>query len=217
MPTRCDHGRRSDVRAALRDPLQLVLEIPRGLPSIFAIFSEALLDDPLHRLRAERAWLVLQNRAHEGRGALALEGPDPREHLVQHDAESPNIRSGIDRLAHELFGRHVSERPDEMPLPGQFLLPGGSARILRTRYLLRVLRQAEVEHLHARLGQHDVTRLQVPVNDPGPVGRGEAVRNLNSILEGFFGRRSQSLGSVHSMNSAPEIDAPAADVEGNCE
>ena len=54
---------------------------------------------------------------------------------------------------------------------------------------LRVPRQAEVEDLYpAVLGEHDVFRLQVAVDDSGGVGGGEAVGNLRRDVEQLAGR-----------------------------
>ena len=50
----------------------------------------------------------------------------------------------------------------------------------------RGLRQTEIEHLHAGLGQHDVSGLEIAVNDALVVGLLECVGDLDSIAQHLF-------------------------------
>ena len=63
----------------------------------------------------------------------------------------------------------------------------------------RVLRQAEIEELGARCGEHHVSRLQVPMDDALPVGLFERVRDLNAKAEHWLsgsGPRTRRADSV---------------------
>ena len=100
------------------------------------------------------AWLVPRECLPAGR------------HLVERRAESENVRTRIGLLPFELLRRHVRKRPEDLPLARH--VPGGrrSGREALDRPLgSERLRQTEVEQLHARPRQHDVRRLQVPVDD----------------------------------------------------
>jgi hypothetical protein len=44
-------------------------------------------------------------------------------------------------------------------------------------------RQSEIQQLRARLGQHDVAGLEIPVHDAGLVRGGEGIRDLNRNLK----------------------------------
>ena len=46
--------------------------------------------------------------------------------------------------------------------------------------------QAEIQKFHARLREHDVAGLQIPMNDPSPVRLVQPVRDLNPILQGLL-------------------------------
>ena len=53
--------------------------------------------------------------------------------------------------------------------------------------------QPKVQKLHARLGEHRVTGLDVSVNDPHSVRLVETVRNLNSVFEHLIERQGTLL------------------------
>ena len=130
-----------------------------------------------------------------------------RRHLVERRAQSEDVRPRIRVLAFELLRRHVLERPEDRP----FLSQRGLRRQFRQaplgRRRLEGLRQAEVEQLHARLRQHHVARLQVPVHDPLPVRLVERVRHLAapyrsvcSSGSGPFASRSDSVSPFEKLH-----------------
>ncbi len=105
----------------------------------------------------------------------ALEGMLARQRFVEDHAERVDVGPLVDGGAGELLGRHVADGADREPAAGHL---GEAAHP----------RHAEVDELHrgdaARLsrvsqhggiGQVDVGRLDVAVDDPARVGGGEAV------------------------------------------
>ena len=100
-------------------PFELQFDVARRLPAIHWALRETSLDDMIERGRhlpaaavtADRrdGWRVAcENRRDQTRMALALEGFPAGRHLVQHDAKREDVRARVDRLALELFGRHVT-------------------------------------------------------------------------------------------------------------
>ena len=87
------------------------------------ILRERLSHDPLelHRhvapARRDRLGLIVQNRMHHGRFVLPRERPLPRDHLVEHDAERPDVGPAIDLLPRRLLGRHVRHRAERSCRP----------------------------------------------------------------------------------------------------
>ncbi len=69
-----------------------------------------------------------------------------------------------------LFGRHVGGRAQDDMAPGHGLV--------RLR-----LGQAKVEQLDARLGQHDVARLQIAMDDAFRVCGGQRVGDLSAVAK----------------------------------
>ena len=101
----------------------------------------------------------------DGGGAVALPRPDAGEHLVQDDAERVDVRRRGRRLAAGLFRAEVVDGPHGRPGQRQLRLgdrPG----------------DAEVGDLHlAVAADEDVAGLDVAVDEPGGVGRGERARH----------------------------------------
>ena len=70
-------------------------------------------------------------------------------------------------------------------------------------------RHAEVEHLHVAVGpDHDVFRLDVPMDDAGGVRRDERVRHLP---DGVHNRRQRRPG-IHKLAQHPPVDQLLDDV-----
>ncbi len=189
---------RLDARArALGNPAELSADVAGALPALVGILREAGLDDPVESGRRrgldrrDRRRLGVQDRSDERRLARAGERPLPCRHLVEHGAEGEDVRSRVRLLALELFGRHVLQRPQDRP----FLRQRRSRRRQRgdeqgVRFRLRPaqLRQAEVEELHARLRQHHVAGLQVPVHDPMPMRLVQRVGDLDAVAQRLLER-----------------------------
>ena len=187
LAPRRDLRRHAGLRA-LGDPLQLVGHVARALPAVLGILRQARPHDPVergrrHRLDArDRRRLLLHDRRDERGLARAGERLAPGDHLVEHGAERENVRARVGLLALELFRRHVLEGPEDRS--GLREVRGaGDGRQRRQARLLRHgghrLGESEVEQLHARLREHHVAGLQVPVHDPLPVRLVERVGDLD--------------------------------------
>ena len=96
-----------------------------------------------------------------------------REHLVEQHPHRVHVDARVGRLARDLLGGHVAQRPDQRALRG----------VVRDLLGLRDLRDAEIQHLHvvvvARAVDEDVLGLQVSVNHPGVVGHAQGVEGLH--------------------------------------
>ena len=60
---------------------------------------------------SERGGFLLDDLVEERLVVLALEGSLARDHLIQHAAQCPDVRAGVDLHALRLFGRHVGDSP----------------------------------------------------------------------------------------------------------
>ena len=110
--------------------------------------------------------IALEARQGDGRLAVALERRAAAEHLVEDDAEAVDVGARVDRLALDLLGREVLGRADH------------EARLGEVGALGR-LGDAEVGDLHpAVAGEQHVGRLDVAVDEPGPVGGVERLGDL---------------------------------------
>lgn len=111
--------------------------------------------------------------------------------------ERKDIGAGVNLHSLRLLGRHVGRCAKDVALLAAGLLviadrqrqPVGGARS-RCRMgvgdILHQLGQAEIGNLHQPLVRHhNVRRLEVPVDDTGRVGLGQAVGDLDSLAERF--------------------------------
>ena len=113
----------------------------------------------------------------------------PREHFVDNRAEREQVRTGVGGLAPGLLGGHVPDGPQQYSLlrgrPRPDLLP-----LLFSLGRLAPLGQAEVEDLEpAILGEEQVLRLEVTVDEPARVGGGETAAHLHRQLHCLAGRK----------------------------
>ena len=116
-----------------------------------------------------------------------------REHLVEQRAEAEEIGAMIGGPAAHLLRRHVAHRAEDDA--GAGLRRRGSRR-LADADSLRVdqLGQAEVEDLDAAvIGEEDVVGLEVAVNDPLVVRRGEPVRDLSRVIDRLARRQRRAI------------------------
>ena len=97
------------------------------------------------------------------------------EHLVEDEAETVEVALLRHRLPRPLLGRHVA---------------GGAASDVLSLDAPRGRRQTEVgDPCLTALVEHDVRRLQVPVQNAFVVRRGKTGRQLSGDLDGFIGRQ----------------------------
>ncbi len=161
----------------------------RGVEALLGVLLEAVADDPLEAGRdvlvgdGEIRRVFLQDRRHRVGRRVAVEGALAREHLVEDRAEGEDVAARVGGPAADLLGRHVAERAhDDAGLRGggRGREIGGLAPLLGVRQL----GEAEVEDLHpAVVGDEEVLGLQVPVDDPLLVRGGEAVDDLERVVD----------------------------------
>ena len=113
--------------------------------------------------------------------AVARLGPERRPagtHRVEHAAQAEQVAPLIDRLAAGLLGRHVLRR-------------AGDDAGLRQAGVVGRAGEAEVGQLHPldAVGQEDVGRLHVAVNEPLGMGGGQPGGGLHADAEDFGQRQ----------------------------
>jgi hypothetical protein len=108
------------------------------------------------------------------KGAIALEGQTPRQHLKEDDTERVYVRGRPNgSLTRRLFGGHVGGCPQD------------TSR-LRERSLLTRARDSEIDQLCSPVRtEKNVRGLQIPVNDTLRVGVRESRRYVAGDLLGF--------------------------------
>jgi len=125
--------------------------------------------------------LLVKNRPADRRTRGARERRMSGRHLVEHHTQREQIGSGVGSFAAQLFRRHVRDRADRPARFGEHRLGfrgrcqcgGGDVG----------LREAEVENLRPALGEKDVGRLDVTVNDTGRVSGVQAVCKCDGSVE----------------------------------
>ena len=132
-----------------------------------------------------------ENRGDQAGLALPVERPLSRGHLVQHSAEGEDVGTRIDLSVFDLLGRHVLERADDRSFLGQRFVMGGAVDL----EYRRGLGQPEIEELRSRLGDHDVARLQIAVDDPRAMGFVESVGDLHAVAHDLL-QRQRTLGDA---------------------
>ena len=195
----------------------------RGLEAVVRILCDAGLHQAVerrrsHRLdRRDRFRLRVYDRGDQRRLALSRERLLPGRRLVEEEAEGEDVRAAVGLLALQLLGRHVLEGPEDRAFGRQVLsrLGGKDGETGKNTPRLRgcEFRQPEVDELHARLRDHHVARLQVPMHDPLPVGFLQRVGDLDPVTEdllrgsGPFARRSVRV--CPSRNSMTRYSTPS--------
>ena len=147
-------------------------------------------------LRVEGGERLVHDPVDEARDGGRLEGPAPREHLVEDHPHRPHVGVVVHlRPLHELGGE-VARRPQHHARLGQ-------VRVGRLR--AAEAGDAEVEDLDRPVaGQPDVGRLHVAVDDPHLVREVEAPADVHHhpdpLLEGEAVRRGHGLAEVHPLD-----------------
>ena len=156
---------------------QLVGELARRRPARGTRRERAVdeLEQPLRQVRpelAERPRAGL-DRARRLEHRAVPERMPSGERLPEHHADRPDVRGRRRLVAREPLRRDVRERPGDVSLRGQRLGLGHA-------------REPEVEEPHrdaVAVGEQDVRRLHVAVEDPGGVRVREAVADLRARLD----------------------------------
>ena len=185
--------------------LEIADEVAGPRVTVLGILGQAALDDPGQlgrrsgRGAGQRLRLLVENGAQRGHRRRPGEGPSGAQHLVEHPPERELVGAEVHRLSASLLGRHVAHRAQHRVGVGDRCGGSGGTRVVVAG---RQLGEAEVEDLHEAVPRdHHVFGFQVAVNDPGPVGLGQAGGHLHGHVEGpAEGRRA---GGEHVAQRLP--------------
>ena len=163
------------------------------------VLVETLADDPL-QLRGDERRQARRRLGQDGRDGLGAagtgEGVSTAQHLVNNTPKTENVAGGIDRLTPKLLRRHVRKRSRDYAEGGA----GQRRGVVR----LRTSGQAEVQdfYLSAR-GEHDVLRLDVPMDDAVRVCFGERACELAERYGSHRLARVDRFSSVRPASRLP--------------
>ena len=208
---RCEPEPDDDAGRPARPKLAPRVEgLDRGLEALVRVAEEPLLqerfearlDRHAHRIgELPRLGLGLHLDHHQNvsRGVRKLSG----ERLVDERRARVDVGAVIDRLRlADLLGRHERERAEALAHLGERL----------AAHLLRQLRDAEVEDLHADrpVGaalEEDVRRLEIAVDDAGAVGVGEAQPDLlDDRVELVEADRARALQAIDERLALEQLE-----------
>ena len=130
--------------------------------------------------------MPIENRGDQARLRVPAEGTLPAGHLVEHRAEGKDVRPLIARCALELLRRHVWRRPETASLRCERISWRSLSRTGRS--CREPFRQSKVEQLDAALRQHDVSGLQIAMDDALAMGFVERVADLGRVAEHLIDR-----------------------------
>jgi len=190
--------------------LQFNLHIVHVLEAALGVLAQAACEDFLQiarRVGRERAhWLrLITHHAGEcGHFRIAAKGTLAGDHLVEHGTEAEDIRPPVERLALSLLGRHIRYGSNDCAVLRVY-----SGRVHRNggRFFRRhggglgELGEPEVQHFdETTVGDHDIVRLEVPVDNACCRGIGY----LNADLE--------HLGEAHAFPRYEMVESFATHV-----
>jgi len=133
---------------------------------------------------------VPQERRHRG---LGVERHVPGRELEEDDAERVDVAAGVGRPAARLLGAHVLGAPEGVARGARLCGGGGPG-------------DPEVHEAHPpRLVRHQVERLEVTVDDPGAVHRGEALRRLQAERQHLLDGERPALQTGRERLSRDEL------------
>jgi DNA-binding TFAR19-related protein (PDSD5 family) len=190
----------------------LVHQEPRvgdGVQAVPRIALEAAAQQAAHAGRSDGGQgrevdLALEYSGEDVAHRLAGEELAAREHLVEHDAEGPDVRALVDRLAPGLLGRHVRGRAEDQAGGRAGVREGGGLREVGAGARHRVdhvrLGEPEVENLDLAVRrQLDVGRLEVAVDDAALVSLLERLGDLPRDRSGLVERDRSALQPLREV------------------
>ena len=190
---RCGYHLSASAARITSRPDQIGLHLGSVLIPDLPVFLQRLRDDVFQvrrqiRIQADqRGWRPVQDGIEDGPGGVPLERKESGRHLVQQNAERKQVSASVQRLSQHLLRRHVGDRAQRRAGTGEIVLGnrGRSLRIFRRDLTGRTdwsshFRQAKIQNLGvAALGDENIRRLDVAVDDAFGVGGIEPVRNLD--------------------------------------
>ena len=192
-------------------PLQRGHQVGGALPALVGILGQTLLHDAIdtggnaESHARQRLRIVGQDRRHHARRAASLERRHGRTSSRRESrrarrcpsARRPRAPSTCSGAMYGIVPRTVPCSVNAKALRGRF---DG------VRRLVPQFRQPEIEELHAARREHDVARLQIPMNHAFPVRGVERRRDLAgrqaSAVSTESGPRSRRSASVSPSRSS---------------
>ena len=194
-------------------PLQVGAHVGGGLVAQAWVLLQRLVDQVFQlgrNLRIEphrRDRRFVQDGIEHRCAGVAAKRQCARQHLVENRAEGKQVGAHVQFLAQRLLGRHVGRRTHRRARAGQVLRRHRQGRRSSRRghdglLYCRHLRQSEVEHLGMpALGDQDVRRLDVAVDDPLCVRRIQRVGDLDSQVQHLLHRHRCARDQVFERGS----------------
>ena len=157
------------------------------MKTLIRIFLETAINNAQQTGR--RSWrqlrngsrFLVQDRGHGFRGRGLVKRLLSGDELIQDGAEREDVGAMVNIFRAHLLGRHVTDSSHHRASLGAL-----GKRRFRTRsvFALANLGKAEVQNLHPPLiGEKQVFRLQIAMDDPFFMRRRQAVRDLNGIVD----------------------------------
>ena len=164
-----------------RDRLEDEGEVPRRLKTLAGNLLDAAPEHLLERGKPQRRAQGRQLFPEDGGHGLGRRFPRESalrgEELVDDDPEAEDVGAVVDVVTADLLGRHVGGRPEDDA--------GLREHRRRGRAVGRgLLGEAEVQDLETAVRRDEqVLGLEVAVDDPLLVGGGEALRELDRVVD----------------------------------
>ena len=155
-----------------------------------------------HR-RVERFRIVPEDRGTQLERRLPAKRRPAGDHLVQDDAERPQVTARIDTLVAEHLRWHVAQRAGDGT--GLFGLPRHGLARSESRHAPG---HPEIQHLHVGLGgDHDVGGLEVRVNQTGFMRVRERVGNLERVAARHIERQRAAVQTLLQRDALHQLHA----------
>ena len=180
-------------RGILAQRLQVEQQVSHALIALVPILAQRLADDPL-KLRGNirvksRQWrgLPVEDGRDDVAAGLARERRSPRDHLVEHHPQRPDVGPLVHLAATDLLGRHVGHRSQHGARVGVRHRAGRVRRVARRRG--HQFRKPEVQHFDQAVGPaHHVLGLEIAVHDTGGMCCAHGRGDLDDDVEGLAHR-----------------------------
>ena len=155
--------------------------------------------------------LTVQNCRDRVGNRFAAERRLRRQHLVEHDAERPDVGPFVHRLSSRPVRRLMYAAVPEMTPASVGCAPGvGGFVASRLARLVgsRAFARPEVQQLHRAVLAHlDVRGLQVSMDDPLFVRGFERLRQSASAIEQRLGQSESGRAAIRSARSSPSTSS----------
>ena len=195
-------------RARGVDASQILQTFVRGQVASLRILLQGFVDDRRQGCgevgvqRLERRGRPIQELVENRGDRSACERSSPGRHLEKNDPKREKVRARVECLSERLLRRHV---PDGAKSHARAGLPPHYGFCVPSRPRREKLGQPEVENLDAIVfGNHDVTGLQIPVQNSRGMGTGKALGHLSPegqrLRERKRGAGAQELPQAAALN-----------------